>query len=491
MRTSGGSFSSCYKLGFASGNPYNGGSLHYSSNGGASWLNYNTYDFTFRTYGIISSNTNKIETNVDNIIPYEITENPHQINIINNTAVDNVSLFYRYSTDNDTWQYNQSDFEIVWMNNINIKQVNPIDMVDDSSYIWIGSLGIVSGGEHILRMNKNDMSITYYSDETTGFDDNVNDMIYITILNKIYLMADEIGGGQCLFEVSTPNGTPSFTKRFDTNQATISTLCYVPMVNGYDFIFIADGDDTVYKVNMTTWSATIYDYSNLLDIDHFHACMNDSWNNSHIWVTTRNNQDGGAYLIRIDVENPDYMNSSIWANSYIDNMPDDFVVLKDYIIVQSEDSTSIISRFNKTSEVFEQNISLDAGHTGWGVFYIEDADIIISTDNMGNVTIIDPYTFTFYDSWTSNHTGGGSTNEILFYNNEMFVTHYGNSNGANVTKLRIFDWNLFGMNESYPFSFSFDFPEGNGYYEFYSIGKKIGETDEPIPSFADAICKKL
>jgi len=39
-----------------------------------------------------------------------------------------------------------------------------------------------------------------------------------------------------------------------------------------------------------------------------------------------------------------------------------------------------------------------------------------------------------------------------------------------------------------PWSWSFDFPNGTGYYEFYSIGKKSGETDEEAPTSADAIC---
>lgn len=38
-------------------------------------------------------------------------------------------------------------------------------------------------------------------------------------------------------------------------------------------------------------------------------------------------------------------------------------------------------------------------------------------------------------------------------------------------------------------SWEFNFPEGEGYYEFYSIGKKSGLTDELLPSSADASCQ--
>ena len=39
-----------------------------------------------------------------------------------------------------------------------------------------------------------------------------------------------------------------------------------------------------------------------------------------------------------------------------------------------------------------------------------------------------------------------------------------------------------------PWSWSFDFPNSTGYYEFYSIGSKIGSTDEAAPVYADTIC---
>ena len=49
-------------------------------------------------------------------------------------------------------------------------------------------------------------------------------------------------------------------------------------------------------------------------------------------------------------------------------------------------------------------------------------------------------------------------------------------------------WYEFASDASYPWNWSFDFPNGTGYYEFYSIGKRIGFTDESAPSSADAIC---
>jgi hypothetical protein len=40
-----------------------------------------------------------------------------------------------------------------------------------------------------------------------------------------------------------------------------------------------------------------------------------------------------------------------------------------------------------------------------------------------------------------------------------------------------------------PWSWDFDFPNGTGYYEFYSIGNKSGSPNETAPGSADAICQ--
>ena len=41
----------------------------------------------------------------------------------------------------------------------------------------------------------------------------------------------------------------------------------------------------------------------------------------------------------------------------------------------------------------------------------------------------------------------------------------------------------------YPWSWNFNFPNGTGYYEFYSLGEKTGEEDETPPLVADALCR--
>jgi hypothetical protein len=49
-------------------------------------------------------------------------------------------------------------------------------------------------------------------------------------------------------------------------------------------------------------------------------------------------------------------------------------------------------------------------------------------------------------------------------------------------------WNGTNPDENCPWSWNFDFPNSTGYYEFYSIGKKLGSSDETSPSSADTKC---
>ena len=48
--------------------------------------------------------------------------------------------------------------------------------------------------------------------------------------------------------------------------------------------------------------------------------------------------------------------------------------------------------------------------------------------------------------------------------------------------------NVSNPDNSSPWSWNFNFTNGTGYYEFYSIGKKTGSTDETAPNTKDASC---
>ena len=49
--------------------------------------------------------------------------------------------------------------------------------------------------------------------------------------------------------------------------------------------------------------------------------------------------------------------------------------------------------------------------------------------------------------------------------------------------------NASNPDEDSPWSWDFDFPNGTGYYEFCSIGNKLGSDNESLPATPDAICQ--
>ena len=51
------------------------------------------------------------------------------------------------------------------------------------------------------------------------------------------------------------------------------------------------------------------------------------------------------------------------------------------------------------------------------------------------------------------------------------------------------DWTLDSNDPSSPWSWDFDFPDGDGYYQFYSIGHYVGLT-ESKPKDKEGYCEK-
>ncbi|MCX6666581.1 MAG: DUF2341 domain-containing protein, partial [Euryarchaeota archaeon] len=63
-----------------------------------------------------------------------------------------------------------------------------------------------------------------------------------------------------------------------------------------------------------------------------------------------------------------------------------------------------------------------------------------------------------------------------------------NTFGSEKDKGGLISWSTFTTDTLSPWSWSFIFPNGTGYYQFYSIGKKSGSSDEAPPGSPDAIC---
>lgn len=73
-------------------------------------------------------------------------------------------------------------------------------------------------------------------------------------------------------------------------------------------------------------------------------------------------------------------------------------------------------------------------------------------------------------------------------NNDVYIDEI-YINASNCSAIDWIAWTDSGNpDSSSPWIWDFDFPNGPGYYEFYSMGKKTGLTDEVAPGTADASC---
>jgi len=98
------------------------------------------------------------------------------------------------------------------------------------------------------------------------------------------------------------------------------------------------------------------------------------------------------------------------------------------------------------------------------------------------------------DTNTDNHLGQSISNNFdgriadLAYWSDGGVLSSTNVSDIYLAGTTELAWNEYNVDTASPWSWEFDFPNGTGYYQFCSIGKKSGSPDEIIPDTPDAIC---
>ncbi|MCK4267116.1 MAG: hypothetical protein KAX31_07520, partial [Thermoplasmata archaeon] len=101
-----------------------------------------------------------------------------------------------------------------------------------------------------------------------------------------------------------------------------------------------------------------------------------------------------------------------------------------------------------------------------------------TTPPVSSVNAISPYwhnTSPIAINATASDADSGVSNVTLWYR------HSPNNSTWNANE-------SFGIDTSSPWNWSFDFPDGEGYYEFYSIANDTANNTEAMPTVADAMC---
>ncbi len=468
--------------------------------------------------------TSPINTSVDPIVPYNYTPSPLPLNVTGNDDLSNVTLYYRYSPTNTTpYQYITSIEESdVFRNGVDsnyLNYPNQLDARDGSIYIasFLSKAFVIADATDQYHLTEK----AHYQDTTylNGCHD-----ILVTHDQKYLYTLGYSSAYLCMWNISS--------------LSTITRVKTIPLGETGMYMVMDDTEHFLYVTSTT--NVRIYNITdkpsfqmNLLSTFHDNIPANTKiWHptidGTTLYITVRNSiGNANGYGINIyDVSNkstPVYKNT---LNSTIQTVK---VVTYHhtngftYLIFAGYDYLGY-----RSGNLFIYNIS--AGNTTHPVFmYRENTMETNGNYTDSELTIIKNYIFVsksndnistyksgFYVYNISNMTippvyltgmNGTGAPYYLKFCHEIALDDNGSARTVYMvtqdddTLVSITptwtpgysDWSAYGgwlkyeQDTSYPWSFSFDFPNATGYYEFYSIGQKTGSSPEKPPLYKDAI----
>jgi len=477
-----------------------------------------------RTTAIASNLEDFINTSVDEITPYEQTELPLTITATGSSNLSNVTLFYKYSADNATQLYataiNEVSAKTSALNYPNaITSVNGIGFI--ASYLT-NSLVVydVTNSSNIKFISsKNDGIRTKHIESTEATHD--GKYCYTLTRNGFGNSVISLYNASNLYSLSLMN--------FKYLPATCQGM-YLEMDEEDEFLY-ATGDYSILIYNITDKANGQLDYVGQIDLkgvlpkgivwkihivgDTLYAPCGYHSNTSMGWKGLR------IYNITNRV-NPTYANSLNWTTTYgwdcqIFTHTNGFQYLvfagisKLTPYRRAKVNLYNISAGNATHPQFMYTMNIcDSGGNCSNSFGAVYNDYLFLRNENKNHTSNPNWNTGF---WVFNLTNINSPTILTrLYGdgapNYLEALHYieGDKNGSarSIYMLSMNDdalivinptWtpasmynspsHQFGNPVTYPYSWDFDFPNGTGYYEFYSIGQKSGFPSEEPPSSPD------
>jgi len=328
--------------------------------------------------GTTPSSPGTLNTSVSSISPYDVSSSPKSISATSTgTDPDNITLYYRWSENNNSWQNGYETIEI-------------------------GNNESTMGTGTSLQINK-----------PSGLED--EDILVA------FIVKDDNAG-----TLSPPNDwTQSVYKETTSGHDVTSGIWYK---------IVEDADD-------------------------------ESGNSSYTWTHTDGNEQmsGGIFIIKnVNISSP--LDASTVSNS---GSNDDTIDCPS--ITTNTDNAMVLTFACKTHTV--TGVTEPPGTTEIWSKFINHANSYCSYYIQANAGA------TGIKTWDDDRTQEWHSYQMAFKPNSIEGVNW--SIWSNVNNPDI----------SSPWTWTFNFPNSTGYYEFYSIGKKTGLTDETAPSSADAICR--
>jgi len=408
-----------------------------------------------------------ISTSVDAITPYETSSSPVSITATGPLNLDNVTLYYRWSDDNSTWDDSYIDDE----NNNTVDSnsseedtspdkgtetnfTNVQDVIPDSDVMNIQEEN-TGGGSSSEWLNCN------------AFDSTNTD--WTEVGSPPYLDAQDQSTNliRCSSSWSDEEGWFDFSDTSLTGTLNINLSFYCNNDDGVgndhadvivDYTGSGSGSNVGSVGQHTSWSYDTIDLgahtiSEVNNLRVFFKYEDVSWDDD----------------VRID-----HARIGV-SSSGGDNYETDF---------EYQWTTADFNKENKEVCIY---VDSHTGSENLNINYYNGG----SWTNLGTITNIGWNNFSAAGLISSTYTiqliGAIESSDSIQDNWDIdcIYLHTWNSTGGP------YGWTKFGIDSSHPWIWSFDYPIGIGYYQFYSIGQKSGLSKEIAPAFPDAISKKI
>jgi hypothetical protein len=369
-----------------------------------------------------------VSTSVDNISPYYVPSTPLVITATGPSDLDDVTLFYRWSKDNVTWGENAVTYETGVIDDVNDwTTVNLDNNYDNPIVIVTGQ----EGADISLDVEKSRPRIRDVN--SNSFEVIVTNDIGSTVTEDVgYIVMEEghwtIDGVEV--EAGTYNVTSTSPQEVTFIEAFPDNTVVVDTIQEETEV----GSSRYTENSMTSTSYSVY----------WEEYDNDGNNIGPVkagYIAVEYGSLSDLFESSIEQEVDDDSGSGTWTSVTFSNSYSSTPVLFTNPLDDYGGDPCIVGRSNLDSSGF--NIRVTEGQN-------QDSEL-------DHVPCDIPWIV-----WKE------ITVDVAVWK----------------------DWNdISNPDTSYPWSWNFNFPNGTGYYEFYSIGKKTGEEDEQAPTVADASCR--
>ncbi|MBU0497641.1 MAG: DUF2341 domain-containing protein [Candidatus Thermoplasmatota archaeon] len=440
---------------------------------GTNWRN-ETYHF----------NTAAINTSVATISPYEVTTSILSLTSTGDGGLDNVTLWYRYSSDNSMWW--NSSWKYRKKLTINSSQVSG-DLTNFPILVNITDSNLSSkaqsDGDDIVFTNSSGIKLNHELELFNGTTGELVAWVNVTSLSgstdtEIYMY----------YGNSTCSSQENVYDTWNSGYVGVWHLSETPTVDSYAYDSTSNDNNGTFEVSMNSTDQVDGQMDGSLDFDggDDYVQINDgsffSIDNFTLSLWAYRATDSGTYEMLLDNRdaNDNGWRFLIWdddklAVSYntIDvKSTTNISTTQWYYLVATADGTTIKIYINGT----QNNSGLQSGSIS------ESTNLIIGARSYtsqilnwpGRIDDIRISNIARNSSWigaTYNSTNNPST--FIGIGSEENWMQWSDASNPDTSS---------------PWSWEFDFPNSTGYYDFYSIGKKTGNTDETAPNSADTIC---